>query len=298
MYKVIVPATSANLGSGFDCMGMALNLYNIIEVEEIGEGLRIEIRGQEGKIPANENNLIYRSMKMIFDKTGYKPKGLRIIQSNEIPVTRGLGSSAACIVGGLFAANEMTHCRYSDEELMVMAAGIDGHPDNTTPAVVGGLTAVVQEDNRLFHARIEVPRDIKFAAFIPGFTLSTTKARMILPERIHYRDAVFNVGRAALLAASLAAGNLENLKCAFEDKLHQPYRKRLIPDMDRIFAASLKHGAKGCFISGAGPTIMALLDGDYEVFQEKMGTYIKSLNTVWELRILEISQKGVQVFAN
>ncbi len=298
MIKVSVPATSANLGPGFDCMGAALNIYNTVEVEESDEGLKIEISGLTGRIPCDESNLVYKAMKTVFDKVGYNPRGLRIKQTNNIPITKGLGSSAASIVGGLFAANRMVDSNLSRDELTVMAAQLDGHPDNTTAAITGGLAVSVLEGGNIFYSRIEIPDRIRFAAFIPDFTLPTTKARMMLPERVQHKDAVFNAGRAALLAASLSSGKLENLSCAVEDRIHQPYRKKLIPSIDRIFDISLRCGARGCYLSGAGPVLMALLDRDYDQFYSRASSYLKSLIPRWELKILELDKKGVDVFVN
>lgn len=298
MYKVKIPATSANLGPGFDCLGVALNLYNIIEVEEIGEGLKIEMNGNVGKIPTNENNLVYKSMKAVFDKVGYFPKGLRIIQTNGIPMTRGLGSSAACIVGGIYAANYIVNKELSSQELAVLAASLDGHPDNTTPAIMGGMVVSVLEGNALFHASINIPDNLKFVAFIPEFTLSTVKARMILPERIFRKDAVFSASRAALLAASLANGKIENLSCALNDKLHQPYRKKLIPGMEKIFEKCIESGAVGCYLSGAGPTLIAILESEYDEFCSRIKPFLNSLRTSWELKMLDVDVKGVEEIVN
>ncbi len=298
MIKVTVPATSADLGPGFDCMGVALNIYNTIEVEESDSGLQIEINGLTGRIPCDESNLVYRAMKVVFDKAGYKPRGLKIKQTNDIPITKGLGSSAACIVGGLFAASRMVNIDLSRDELAVMAAQLDGHPDNTTAAITGGLVVTVLEGEKIYYSRIGIPDNIRFAAFIPDFTLPTTKARMMLPERVLHRDAVFNAGRAALLAASLASGKLENLSCAVEDRIHQQYRKKLVPSIDRIFDVSSRCGARGCYLSGAGPVLMALIDRDYEQFQSRADSYLKSLIPRWELKILELEKKGVNVFVN
>lgn len=298
MYKVKIPATSANLGPGFDCMGVALNLYNYIEVEEIEKGLVIEINGDRDRIQTNESNLVYRSMKALFEKVGYMPSGIRIVQTNGIPITRGLGSSAACIVGGLFAANEIVGRKLNKYELAVLAATLDGHPDNTTPAILGGLIVSVLDGKDLFHVSIDIPENIRFAAFIPGFTLSTVKARRILPERIYHKDAVFNAGRAALLVASLMTGSLGNLPCAFQDRLHQPYRKKLIPDMERIIEKSLRNGARGCFLSGAGPTVIAILDGNYDKFLNEMNMYIKPLNGSWHMELLGVDKRGVDIIVN
>jgi len=298
MYKVIVPATSANLGPGFDCLGVALELYNMIEVEETGTGLKIE-SCSENNYFSNENNLIYRSMKHIFEKAGYNPKGIKIVQNDNIPGTRGLGSSAACIVSGLLAANMMTGQNFSIEEIALMAAELDGHPDNTTPAVFGGLRAAVVRENKLYHVGIEIPDNLKFIAFIPDFTLSTTKARMILPQLVSHNDVVFNLGRLALLVSSLSQGKFENLVCGLEDKMHQPYRKRFIPDIDKVFSKSLEFGARGCYISGAGPTLMAVVDSEHNKFCDDMGKYIvENLKTSWTIVLLNVNKKGAEVFIN
>jgi len=296
MYKVVVPATSANLGPGFDCLGVALELYNTIEVEEIGTGLKIESCSGNNNYN-NENNLIYRTMRYLFDKVGHNPKGIRIVQTDNIPATRGLGSSAACIVAGLLAANMMTGQNFSRDEIALMAANLDGHPDNTTPAVFGGLRASVITEDKLYHVGIETTENLKFVALIPDFTLSTTKARMILPQLISHNDAVFNLGRLALLVSSLSQGKFENLVCGLEDKIHQPYRKRFIPDIDKIFKKSMDLGARGCYISGAGPTLMALVDSEYNEFCNKMGKYIvDNLKTSWTIVLLKMNKNGAEVF--
>lgn len=294
MYKIVVPATSANLGPGFDSIGVALDLYNVIEVEETTSGLHIKTNLM--KVPTDENNLIYRSMKAVFNKVGYKEKGLRIIQTTEIPITRGLGSSSACIVGGILAANQIIGNKLTLEEMAVLAAKLEGHPDNTTAALMGGLVVSAFEGDELRYVKLDLPENLRFAAFIPNFTLPTIKARMVLPEKVDHRDAVFNSGRAALLIASLVTGNLKNLSWAFQDRLHQPYRKQFIPDMDRIFDISMKKGAQGCYLSGAGPTLIAVLDDCYDYFYVEMNSFLKSLNTKWELRIFNFNKKGAEIF--
>jgi len=298
MYKVVVPATSANLGPGFDCLGVALEMYNSVEVEEIEAGLKIE-SSSGNNYYNNENNLIYKSMKHIFDKVGYNPKGIRLVQTDNIPGTRGLGSSAACIVAGLLAGNAMTGQRFSTEEIAFMAGSLDGHPDNTTPAVFGGLRASVLREDKLYHVEIEIPDNLKFIAFVPDFTLSTAKARMILPHLVSREDMVFNLGRLALLVSSLSLGKFENLVYGLEDKMHQPYRKRFIPDIDKIFTKSIEFGARGCYISGAGPSLMALVDSEHNKFCDEMGKYIvNNLKTSWTIVLLSVNKKGAEVYLN
>jgi homoserine kinase len=192
----------------------------------------------------------------------------------------------------------MTNQQLCKEELAKMAANIEGHPDNTTPAIMGGLVVSVLEEDKLFYVKLDIPSNYKFAVFIPDFTLSTLKARMVLPERINFKDGVFNVGRSSLLIASLLEGKSENLACAFKDVFHQPYRKKLIPNIERIFEQSMRNGAKGCYISGAGPSLIALIDTGNDGFHEKMSVYLKTLKTYWELKVLELDRKGVETFVN
>ena len=296
MIKVKVPATSANMGPGFDCMGLALQIYNTIEVEELEEGLEINILDDTKELLfADSRNLVYQSMKIVFEKMNYTPKGLRINLVNSIPITRGLGSSSACIVGGLFAANALMNNPLSTEELLRIAAQEEGHPDNSTPAILGGLAVAVLDKNDLYYVRKSLPDTLKFGVFIPAFTLSTKKARNVFPTAIPHEDGVFNAGRAALMAASMLMGDYSNLRIAVEDRLHQPYRQELIPGMQEIFEKSTAFGAKGVYLSGAGPTLVAIVDEDTENFESVMGDYIKNKLSQWTFRILKPDNNGVQI---
>ncbi|MBZ4647177.1 MAG: homoserine kinase [Petroclostridium sp.] len=296
MISVKVPATSANIGPGFDCMGVALQIYNTIDVEEIPSGLEINILDATGDfLPKNEKNLVYQSMLAVFDKTGYYPKGLKINLKNNIPVTRGLGSSSACVAGGLFAANALTGNKLTKEEIILMAAQIEGHPDNSTPAILGGMVVAVLDKSDIRYVRIELPDHLKFAVFVPNFPLPTKKARDILPGYIPHKDGVYNTGRAALMAASLITGNYDNITFAIEDRLHQPYREGLIPGMKEIFQLSRQYGAKGVFLSGAGPTLIAILDQDYEHFRSKMGMHLQQHMQDWTVDIVSPDNEGIKI---
>lgn len=299
MISVKVPASSANLGAGFDCMGVALKLYNIIEVEEIEKGLEITSIPDDPSIAKDENNLVFKAMKTVFDEVGWYPKGLRINLINEIPLTRGLGSSAACISGGIYAANLLCGGKLSEEEMIFLAAKMEGHPDNSTPAMIGGLVFAVLEENKVNYIKFVVPNRLKFAVFIPDFQLSTEYARNILPKYIEFKDAVFNVGRAALFASAITTGNYDLLPAATQDRLHQPYRKNLIPDFDKIVNLSLEFGAKGAFLSGAGPSIIALIDENYDSFEQNVKSALSSLDlkAKWDLIILEADNSGATVFS-
>ncbi|MEZ0536751.1 homoserine kinase [Caldicellulosiruptoraceae bacterium PP1] len=297
MISVKVPASTANLGAGFDCMGVALKLYNIIEVEECESGLHITSSPDDESIAKDESNLVYKAMKTVFDEVGWYPKGLKINLINEIPLTRGLGSSAACISGGIYAANLLCGGKLSEEEMIFLAAKMEGHPDNSTPAMIGGFVIAVMDEKKVHYIKFVVPQRLKFAVFIPDFPLSTEFARNILPKRIDFKDAVYNIGRSTLFASSILTGYYEFLKEATKDKLHQQYRKKMIPDFDKIINISMDFGAKGSFLSGAGPSIIALIDENYEEFETEVNKKLTKLVNNWKLLILDADNNGANVFS-
>ena len=233
MIKIRIPATSANIGSGFDSLGLALNLYNYIYMEQI-DGIEIKSKDHT-VIPTGENNLVYKTAKHLFEICGKPFTGLHIEQENNIPMTRGLGSSSACIVGGLFGANELMGNPLSQDELVNFAAVMEGHPDNSTPAILGGLVTAVIDEGKVYCVKQEITEKLRFFAFIPDFEMSTEMARAALPQTIAHKDGVFNLSRAALMSVSLYSGKFQNLRIAAQDRLHQPYRLGLIKDGDKVF---------------------------------------------------------------
>ncbi|MBI4531046.1 MAG: homoserine kinase [Candidatus Latescibacteria bacterium] len=258
--RIRLPASTSNLGPGFDCLGLALRMYNWLTVEETGEsGLVIDVLGEgAGEIATDERNIVYRAMKRLFDEVGCPVPGLSMTLDNQIPITRGLGSSAAARVGGLIAANLLTGSHFSRERLIDIAAELEGHPDNVVPALVGGLTISVTEKSYISFLRLDPPENLSAVVVVPDFHLSTQTAREILPTEIPKSDAVQNVGRASLLVGAIVRGRFDLLRTAMEDRLHQPYRERLIPGMRAILDAALDAGALGTALSGAGPTLLAL----------------------------------------
>lgn len=292
MIKVRVPATSANIGPGFDCLGLALNLYNTFGFEEINEGLVIE--GCEAEF-SNKKNLIYISMKKCFEKIGYEIKGIKIIIEDDIPVSRGLGSSASCIVGGIIGANEIAGGILTLGEILKLAVEVEGHPDNVAPALLGGMTVAIQDENQVHYSKIKVSEGLKFYTLIPNFKLSTEKSREILPKEIDYLDGVFNVGRVALLISALTNGEFNLLKTACDDKLHQKYRGELIEGFHIIKAKCEELGSLGVFLSGAGPTIMALAEEKNENFYMEAHRFLNTLKNEWEIKPLDIDLEGAKV---
>ena len=261
MVRVTVPATSANMGSGYDSIGIALELYNVID---LAENDHIDISDKNGQyVPQDESNLIYQCAKRVYDECGKPLSGLTIVEDCAIPQTRGLGSSSACTVAGIMGANMLLGEPLDRNAVIDLAATIEGHPDNSTPAILGGFCVALLENGHVHHVRVPVHGAIDFVVFIPDFQLSTEKARAALPKTIDHHDAVYNLARAALLAGSLTTGKLENLDAATGDCLHQPYRFGLI---ENIVREAKKLGALGAFISGAGPSIVAIVykgDRDY-----------------------------------
>lgn len=291
MIKLQVPATSANLGAGFDALGLALQYYNTIEMEESD---RIEISAPDTpNVPTDERNLIYISAKDLFEVCGKKLEGLKIIQHDKIPMTRGLGSSSACIVAGLVGANTLLGNPLNTDDLVDLAAQIEGHPDNTAPALLGGIVTAVFDGRRVHWVKQEVYTKLRFVAMIPDFELKTEKARACLPSEVSHKDAVYNLSRAALFSASLLTGKFENLRTATHDKLHQPYRMALIPHAREVFDIAYAHNAYAVYISGAGPTLMAIVDEENTYFAGKMRFSLDNAGLKgWQVHDLKIDNHG------
>ncbi|MFT8349720.1 homoserine kinase [Clostridium saccharoperbutylacetonicum] len=293
MIRVRVPATSANMGPGFDSLGIALNLYNEFEFRELEEGLKFKGMPEEF---CNEDNIIYQAMKYCFDKAGYKIKGLEISElKQDVPVSRGLGSSSTCIVGGLVGANEILGKKFSYDELLDMAVEIEGHPDNVAPALLGGMVVAIVDENKTFYDKVNIKKGLKFVSIIPNFRLSTEKARSVLPKEISLKDGVYNVSRAALMVSALGSGKFELIKYACKDAFHQNYRSKLISGFEEVYNKSCDLGAWGCYLSGAGPTIMAIIDEKDERFSNKLGEYLKQKGFEWNILELSLDNAGATI---
>lgn len=259
---VRVPATTANLGSGFDCLGMALEVHNTVTAQVVPSGLDVRISGEgEEALRWGEENRVLRALRLVYQQLGRRLPGLRLDLQNTIPLGRGLGSSAAASVGGLVAANALCDNALTTDQILAMAVRLEGHPDNVAPALLGGLVVAIADGDRLVCAPVPVPPDLMAAAFIPDFPMPTEEARRVLPHQIDRADAVYNVGRAALLVAAFATGRADLLDVATGDRLHQPYRQALFPAMPRLFDAARAAGAQGVFLSGSGSTILGLAVG-------------------------------------
>ena len=299
MVKIRVPATSANMRPGFDSMGIALTLYNYITAEETGDGkLVIDIPDDSEKYLArDERNLVYKAMQRLFRYIGYEHKGLKLTLENNVPLTRGLGSSSAGIVGGLAAANKLTGGKVSDDELLRLATELEGHPDNVSPALLGGFTVSVLRKDRLGRIAVDYVKtdmndDLRFAALIPDFILKTKKSRTVLPNTVSRSDAVYNTGHSALLASSLILGKYDNIRYAVGDKLHQRFRKTLVPHMDDLFSLCYAKGALGVYLSGAGPTVMAMVRRNNQNFEREVREALEKKYRRWSLKMLDVDNRG------
>lgn len=292
MIEIIVPATTANIGPGFDCLGMALNLHNKFTFEELEKGLEIE--GCDNKYK-NENNLIYKSMIKTFEEIEYKYKGIKITVDSNIPVSRGLGSSAACILAGVMGANEIANGQLTKLEILKLATQIEGHPDNIAPALFGGLTVSLYDNDQVYFSKIPFNNPVDFYALVPSFTLSTAESRSVLPEQVSFKDATYNVGRTALMIASFVNGDIDLLSVATKDKLHQQYRGALIAEYDKIMEMLNRFKIKGSFLSGAGPTIIAIANKNDIMLESTIAELVESLENHWTLKRLCIEDKGAIV---
>lgn len=270
---VHVPATSANLGPGFDCLGMALDLWNHLRVvpnPPEGPGLHYHASG-EGATRLNQipTNLLIRSFLRLFQLCGQPaPNAVSLLAENGVPPSSGLGSSATAIVGGLMAANSLLSQPLSEADLLKTATELEGHPDNVAPALLGGLVASACCDSEIIVQRFDLP-PLTLVIIKPEVDLPTKVSRAVLPDSVSRADAVFNIGRAVLVTDALRSGNLDLLARVMDDKIHQPYRLKHIPGGEAAFAAAKRYGAAA--LSGAGPSLIAFVQpSDAEQAQRLM----------------------------
>ncbi len=294
--RVRTPATSANLGAGFDCLGLALELYMDLTVEEgEGEGLEIAATGEgSGSVPLDERNAVYQGVARAYARAGKTPGRLRLVIDSQIPLASGLGSSSAALVAGLTAGAELCGMGLDREEILRQGVAVEGHPDNVAPCVLGGIVIAALDGEEVAWARIEPPRDLAAVVAVPDFPLPTSKSRSVLPERVERRDAIFNAGRVGLLVAALQQGDYSLLRTGMQDRLHQPYRTVLIPGMEAVLTAATEAGALGAALSGAGPTALALVSGQgTEVADAMQQAWTKEGIAVRTL-VLGLAAEGVQ----
>lgn len=297
--KIQVPATTANCGAGFDTFGIACTLYNYFTLEKIaGTENIVEILGEGSTILGNDdNNYVLVAIKKIFSHAKKSMPCFKLIMENNIPLARGLGSSSSAIVAGLIAGNHFLGNIFSKEDILNFANDLEGHPDNVAPAIYGGITISYLQSGGAGKVNLNIPQDLQLIAVVPEFSLATKLAREALPAAVPYKDVIFNLGRVSLLTASFEQNNLELLRTALDDKIHQPYRAYLIPNMSEVFEIALNKGAYGTVISGAGSTLMAFANKNiacHEIGAAMVQTFAK-YGIPSNYHVLDIDNTGAKI---
>jgi homoserine kinase len=309
--RVRVPATSANLGPGFDSLGLALSLYDVVEAWIDPAGLSIEVTGEgAGTADAGESHLVIRAMRETFKILDGQPPGLALRCVNRIPHGRGLGSSAAAIVSGVLAARALTDdgaARLPDDAVLRLAAGFEGHPDNVAACLLGGLTVAWTGPDGPRAVRLSPRTAIVPAVFIAPEALSTEHARGVLPETVPHADAAANAGRSALLIAALTSDTasdpgapLETLLDATQDRLHQPYRAKVMPETAQL-VARLRAAGVPAVVSGAGPSVLAFLAGPLAAgtpapaSQDVLDSTVRDMGIGWDISVLDVDRRGASI---
>ncbi len=310
--SVKVPATTANIGPGFDCLGMALPVYNTITIEETvlpGTGVEINVLADNDSIdqlsldhvPSDENSIVYKAVELLYNSIGQSPSELKINIHSNIPVARGLGSSSSVIVGALIAANELLGRPADEVALLSIACEIEGHPDNITPAIVGGLVISSQEeDGSVVYRKLEWPSEWAVTVCVPDFELSTDIARSVLPKEVPMKDAIFNAKRLAMFVQAVHTKDSELMKLALQDRLHQPYRMKLVPGLDKIID-NLRHfdNVLGCVLSGAGSSILVISErNDLDKIRNIVKDTWADQNIKCDIKTLSVENNGAQIISN
>lgn len=299
--SVSVPATTANLGPGFDCLGAALTLYNQFDFTVVnGDGPAVTIQAVglgADRVPEAADNLVYTSFLHLYTHLNQSPPKIAIKIELNVPLSRGLGSSATAIIGGLVGANAIAGSPLTKPQILDLAIALEGHPDNVAPALLGNCQLAVQQDNgSTLLCPIDWAPNLVPVVAIPNFELSTHKARTILPKDCSYADAIFNASHLTLLIKGLESGRADWLQAALSDRLHQPFRTPLIPGYEAVKQAALDAGAFGLVISGAGPTLLTFTDRD------RADQVALAMNQAWkqegimpDVLTLQIDPHGTQV---
>ena len=288
---VRVPGTSANIGPGFDSLGCAFNIYNMLT---FAHAANTTVTGCPAAY-ANEDNLALVAFRAACRRAGREPCPVSLHIETNVPVSRGLGSSATLFVGGAVGANHLLSLGLSTWDIFEIANELEGHPDNVAPAVFGGFTACLQKDGKPYAAPVPIHPSYRFCAFVPDFELTTQAARSVLPSGISFSDAVTNGTHVAVLLSALISGDHALLGVALDDRLHEPYRRPLIPGFDLARGAAIECGASAFFISGSGSTLMAIYQND--AFLDAVAARMAALLPTWRVLPLEIDRVGATVVA-
>jgi homoserine kinase len=298
--RVKVPATTANLGPGFDALGLALNLWNEAEFVHTDDNkITLTVNGEgEGRIPTNADNAIAEAALQIYDLVGKPCQGLHIDCINRVPLGSGMGSSSAAMLTGMLGANALLGNPLSDEEILKLAIETEGHPDNVAPAMLGGLVASIVHENRVISMKLPAKANhgsMHATVVLPDFDFPTKQARAILPKLVERKDAIYNISRAVLVTEALRTGNLELLGIAMKDSLHQPFRLPLIPGAIAALEAGKKAGAAAVALSGAGPGLIAFSTKEKGDIGAAMKRAFESVGLSARVFELETSYEGAEV---
>lgn len=296
MITLRVPAVSANLGPGFDSFGLALSLYNYISFEKADQ-LAVTISGEgESYLYRNASNMVIKAAQMLYNEVGAGDVRLKVAMTNNIPPSRGLGSSSAAVVGGLKMANYALGEPLKMTRLLQLATKMEGHPDNAAAALCGGFVACAQDGDKITTCRITPPARLKAVVAIPEFRMPTEKSRQSLPEKVDFKSAVFNASHASLLALSIATGDLELFAASVKDSLHQPFRLPLIPGGEAACTAAKKAGALAAALSGSGSTIIAFTaKNNSEAIGNAMIEAFAAENTISKYHSLSVDLAGTTI---
>ena len=292
-----VPASTTNLGPGFDVLGLALQLYSEVTLETTETETQVIVKGVDAdKIPSTPEHIAFRAVELVFEQSRSKrPKGFKLKIENGIPAIRGLGGSGTAILGGLLTANALCGTPFSNAELLNFATELEGHPDNVAASLYGGLVVSAQENTEVHTVRLSCPPILSIVLAIPDFPLSTEQARNVLPTSVGFADAVYNTSRSTLLIASIVTGQFEMLRVAMKDRLHQPYRTSLIPGFNDVAEAATAAGALSVALSGAGPSIAAYCLERTEQVAEQMQSAFRKHQIASDIKILKPDADGASV---
>lgn len=290
---VRVPATTANLGPGFDTLGIALKMHNHISIRENDGGAVLRTDGQKDSTAAQA--MAREAVEAFFQRSKVRPHGVQIEVKGDVPVSRGLGSSVTVRLGIVYALNEIDGRPLSDAEMLNLVTDLEGHPDNAAPALFGGFVVSARVAGTVRYRRFSVPPQLKFVCCIPEFEISTEKARALMPKQVTLRDAVENLNRVGLLVATFASGDFSLLRGLFDDKLHQPYRKKLIPQLDDVIVKGVEAGALGGWLSGSGSTIMCITEHNEKDVAASMAAVFAKDSIRCETEILTADNDGTRV---
>ncbi len=295
--RVVVPATTANLGPGFDCLGLALGLYNTVELIAMPaeEPVQVEASGEgEMVVPLDDTNMILQAAQHLYQHVVAEPRSFKLISNNTIPLSSGMGSSASATVAGLVAANALLGGPLDRAGLLALATEIEGHPDNAAPALYGGLTVATQSGADIY-CRAHAMPESKIVVVMPQIKISTQSAREALSAEVPLQDAVFNLSRVPFVIEGLLQQDYATLSWAMDDKLHQPYRRELVTGFDTVVAAAKEAGAAAVALSGAGPSVAAFAPANHQMIATAMQAAFESHGVPARPFVLPVDRQGAAI---